>query len=31
VQVLNAHEHLIEQAGGLQKRSTGFHGKFIPV
>ena len=23
--------HLIEQAGGLQGRGTGFHGKFIPA
>jgi hypothetical protein len=28
---VNPLAHLIEQAGGLQGRSTGFHGKFIPV
>ena len=28
---LNPLAHLIEQAGGLQGGSTGFHGNFIPV
>jgi len=31
VHVPNPLANLIEQAGGLQKRSAGFHGKFIPV
>ena len=31
VQVSNPLAHLIEQASGLQRRSAGFHEKFIPV
>ena len=31
VQIPNPLSHLIEQAGRLQWRRTGFHGKFIPV
>ena len=31
VHVPNPLSHLIEQAGRLQWRRTGFHGKFIPV
>jgi len=29
VQLPNPLEHLIDQAGGLQERGTGFHEKFI--
>ena len=31
VKIPNPLAHLIVQAGGLQKRSTEFHGKFIPA
>ena len=31
VHIPNPLAHLIEQAGGLQGRGTGFHGKFISV
>jgi hypothetical protein len=31
VHILNPLAHLIEQAGGLQGRRTGFHGKFLSV
>jgi hypothetical protein len=31
VQASNQLAHLIKQAGRLQRRRTGFHGKFIPV
>ena len=31
VHIFNPLAHLIEQAGGLQGRGTGFHGKFIPA
>ncbi|MEY3740330.1 MAG: hypothetical protein RLZZ192_1006, partial [Pseudomonadota bacterium] len=31
VLIPNLLAHLIEQAGGLLGRSTGFHGQFIPV
>jgi hypothetical protein len=31
VHISNPLAHLIEQAGGLQGRGAGFHGKFIPA
>ena len=31
VHIPNPLAHVNEQAGGLQGRSTGFHGKFIPL
>ena len=31
VRITNRLAHSIEQAGGLQGRSAGFHGKFISV
>jgi hypothetical protein len=31
VLIPNLLAHLIKQAGGLQGRSTGFYGQFIPV
>ena len=31
VHISNLLAHLIDQAGGLQGRGAGFHGKFIPA
>ena len=31
VHIPNPLAHLIDQAGGLQGRGTGFHDKFIPA
>ena len=31
VHIPNPLAHLVEQAGGVQGRDTGFHGEFIPA